>query len=333
MHDLGLIALPIYAMHPQLPIQLLALMSGLVLLVGGAEFLVKGATNLARHFGINPLVIGLTIVAFGTSAPELGVSLTAAFLGKSDLSLGNVVGSNIANTCMVLGLGAAIRPVEVRMRLLRIEVPLLIGASVVIWACGLWGYITRSTGLIFFVSFAAYCWLLYAKSHEEACGIRIEFGKEIDGKNALGLDLALVLAGLVGLVAGSKLLVWGAVALAHSIGISELTIGLTLTAVGTSLPEMATTISAARRRQGDLILGNVVGSNLANILGVLGITAIFRPLAVSSMALNRDIPVMVGLSVVMLIIMKTGKTISRKEGAILLFLYGIYVLDLYVQHS
>ncbi len=321
-------------MDLQSPIPPLALVSGLILLVGGAELLVKGASNLARHFGVNPLVIGLTIVAFGTSAPELGVSLAAAFLKKPDLSLGNVVGSNIANICLVLGLGAAMRPVRVRMRLLRTEIPLLIAASVAVWGIGLEGRISRLAGAVFLASFMAYCWFLYVRSRGEVCNVRTEFEGTASYRNTTPWkDLLLVFTGLAGLVGGSKLLVWGAVVLAHFIGVSELIIGLTLTAVGTSLPEMATTISAARRRQGDLLLGNVVGSNLANILGVLGTTAILRPVTVNSMALSRDIPIMTGLSIGMLIIMKTGKTISRKEGAMLLLLYGAYVLYLYVQHT
>ena len=307
-----------------------AFILGLIILSGGAEALIRGAIRMARLWKISPIVIGLTIVAFGTSAPEMGVALSAALSGQPDITMGNILGSNIANTGLILGLGALLTPLTVRLRMLRIEIPLLIVVSMALWAFATMGHLGRPAGLILLITFTTYCLVLYRHSRKKPYTLQVEFDKSLSDKGSFWFDLVLVIAGLAGLVIGSKSLVWGAENIAVYLGISELIVGLILTAIGTSLPELATTVAAARKGQTDLILGNVIGSNLSNLCAVLGVTACITPIDINPDLLHRDFPVMVAFSLVLLPVMRIGMKVTRWEGAALLLSYSVYVISLAV---
>ena len=304
------------------------LVAGLVLLVLGADVLVKGASSLARMVGISPLVIGLTIVAFGTSAPEMAVSVEAAWAGKPDLALGNVVGSNIFNVLLILGLSALITPLLVAHQLVRLDVPLMILASVALLLMGLDGRIGYLDGAVLFGGVVLYTLFLILQSRKEQ---RLNGQHEDSSAAGSGLlpllkNLAYIAAGLVLLVLGSRWLVTGAVDIAEYFGVSELVIGLTIVAAGTSLPEVATSVIAALKGERDIAVGNVVGSNIFNILTVLGLTGMVSPegVGVSPAALVFDIPVMIGVAVACLPVFFTGYVISRWNGALFLFYYIAY---------
>ncbi len=307
-----------------------AFILGLIILAGGAEALIRGAIRMARLWKVSPIVIGLTIVAFGTSAPEMGVALSAALSGQPDITMGNILGSNIANTGLILGLGALLTPLTVRLRMLRTEIPLLIVVSMALWAFATMGHLGRLAGLILLITFTTYCLALYRHSREKPYTLQVEFDKSLSNKDSFWFDLVLVMAGLVGLVIGSKSLVWGAENIAVYLGIPELIVGLILTAIGTSLPELATTVSAARKGQADLILGNVIGSNLSNLCAVLGVTACITPIDINPDLLHRDFPVMIAFSLVLLPVMRIGMKVTRWEGAALLLSYSVYVIFLAV---
>jgi len=308
-------------------LDLLAFAGGLVLLGLGAELLVRGASRLAAALGIPPIVIGLTVVAFGTSAPELAVSLKSALSGQADIALGNVIGSNILNVLLILGASALIVPLVVHAQLVRLDVPLLIAASVAALLMALDGRIGRLEGLLLFAGAVAYTGFLIRQSRRENAAVQAEYAAQYAPRGASLLTNALlVLAGLGLLVAGSRLLVTAAVAFARSLGVSELIVGLTIVAAGTSLPEIATSILAAARGERDIAVGNVVGSNLFNILIVLGLTALVSPdgVAVAPGALDFDLPVMVAVAVACLPIFFTGHLIARWEGGLFLGYYLAY---------
>ncbi len=312
---------------------ILQLVIGLILLILGAEMLVRGASRLAAAIGISPLVIGLTVVAFGTSSPELAVSLVSAWSGQADIAVGNVVGSNIFNILVIVGLAALLVPLSVAQQLVRLDVPLLIGVSLLAFLFGRDGSIGRGEGIILFGILIAYLVFLIRMSRREAVVIQAEYAQEFgDGRFRGPLQyvsyLVLVVLGLILLVVGSRWLVAGAVALARLLGVSELVIGLTLIAGGTSLPEVATSVIAALRKERDIAVGNAVGSNLFNLLGVLGLTALMAPqgVAVSQAALVFDLPVMIAVAVATLPIFFTGYCIARWEGALFLAYYGAYLL-------
>ncbi len=302
-----------------------ALASGLFLLYSGAEGLVRGAIRLAFQMGMTPLLIGLTVVAFGTSAPEMGVSVSAAVKGHPDIALGNVVGSNIANIAMILGVGALLRPLPVHLRLVRLEVPFLVLLGLGFWVMGYAETVSRPAGFLLLLLFPVYCVVLYLKGRREPLEAHLQFQEALAPKNSLLMDLLIIILGCVALVAGAKLLVWGASNLARELGVPELFIGLTVTALGTSLPELATTIAAVRKGHGDIVVGNVIGSNIANSTAVLGAAAALSPLTVSPMAFHRDIPVMLGLTVALFPMMNSGLEIKRWAGLALLVSYLLYV--------
>ncbi|MHB0765194.1 calcium/sodium antiporter [Stutzerimonas sp. NM35] len=312
------------------------LLAGLVLLVAGAEVLVRGAAKLAAQFGISPLVIGLTVVAFGTSAPETAVSVQAALNGSGDIAIGNVVGSNIANVLLILGLTALVAPLVVSRQLIRLDVPIMIGASLVTFGLAWDGELSRIDGTILFSAVVIYTlFLVISSRRENAADADDEFAKEFGldepAKPHAGLiNAGLVIAGLVLLVVGSNFLVEGAVALARALGLSELVIGLTVIAIGTSLPELATSIMAALRGERDIAVGNIVGSNIFNLLCVLGLASLVSPqaIAVSSNALAFDFPVMIAVAVACLPIFFAGYTINRWEGLLFLAYYIAYTLYL-----
>lgn len=304
---------------------------GFVALIAGGEFLVRGGSALARALDISPLVIGLTVVAFGTSAPELGVSLQAAFTGAADVAVGNAVGSNIFNVLLILGLAALVTPLTISSQLVRIDVPLMIVASIVLWIFALDGTISRLEGCVLVVGLVSYILFCVRQSRRESKAVLDEFAHELPPvpKNARALlgQFLLIAAGLFLLWLGSKWLVAGSVTVAQRLGVSELIIGLTIVATGTSLPEVVTSVVASYRGERDIAVGNVVGSNLFNIMCVLGISSAVGPagMAVSENALAFDIPVMVAVAVVCLPVFFTGYSIDRWEGALFLFYYAAYV--------
>ncbi len=304
---------------------------GVGLLVGGAELLVRGASRLAGSFGVSPLVVGLTVVAFGTSAPELAVSVQASFEGRSDLAFGNVVGSNIANILLILGLAAVVTPLVVSRQLVRLDVPLMIAASVLLYLMALDGSISRVEGIVLFIGVVTYTTLLIRYGRRETALARAEAGIESAPPGGPWVaNAALVAVGLGLLVLGSRWLVNGAVAIATALGVSELIIGLTVVAVGTSMPEIATSVLASIRGERDIAVGNAIGSNLYNILSVLGITAIVAPngIGVPQEALNFDLPVMLATAAVCFPIFFTGFVVRRWEGVLFLGYYAAYTVYL-----
>ncbi|PPS43205.1 calcium/sodium antiporter [Chroococcidiopsis sp. TS-821] len=305
------------------------LIIGLVLLVAGAEILVRGASRLAASAGVSPLVIGLTIVAYGTSSPELAVSLQSAFAGQADIALGNVVGSNIFNVLFILGVSALVAPLIVSQQLVKFDVPIMIGVSFLTQLLGYDGRIGRFDGILLFICGVAYTlFLIYQSRQEKDTAVQEEYAREYGnyGTTAWLVNLGLILGGLVLLVIGSRWLVSGAIAIAQAIGVSQLVIGLTIVAAGTSLPEVATSVVASMRGERDIAVGNVVGSNIFNILAVLGLASIFSPngVAVSAAALRFDIPVMIVTAIACLPIFFTDNVISRWEGILFLGYYVAY---------
>ena len=311
------------------------LVIGLVLLVIGAEALVRGASRLAGTVGISSLVIGLTVVAFGTSAPELAVSVQSAFQGQADIAVGNVVGSNIFNVLFILGLSALIIPLHVSRQLIRFDVPVMIVVSVVTWLFSLDGHIVLWEGALLFLGIILYTVFLIRQSRRETAEIKAEYEEEFGAeapKTPTGIlvNVLFIVAGLFMLVFGSRWLVAGAVFIAQLFGISELVIGLTIVAAGTSLPEVATSVVAALRGERDIAVGNVVGSNIFNLMAVLGMTGIVAPggIPIAPAALALDIPFMLFVAVACLPIFFTGNTITRWEGVLFLVYYVAYTLYL-----
>ena len=311
---------------------------GLGCLIGGAELLVRGASRLAAAAGISPLVIGLTVVAYGTSAPEMAVSVQSALAAQADIALGNVVGSNIFNVLFILGVSALIIPLTVAQQFVRKEVPIMIGASLLLWLAAADGVIARWESALLFAGIVAYTVYLVRESRRERREIQEEYAAEFGAAPAakgggVAVNIGLVLAGLALLVVGSRWLVDGAVAIARAAGLSELVIGLTIVAAGTSLPEVATSILAAVRGERDIAVGNVVGSNIFNILAVLGIAGAVSPsgIPVSPAALAFDIPFMTAVAVACLPVFFTGRTIARWEGALFVLYYAAYTAYLVLQ--
>ena len=304
---------------------------GLVLLIGGAEWLVRGASALAASLGISPLVIGLTVVSLGTSAPELAVSVTAALAGESDLALGNVVGSNIANILLVLGLSAAIAPLVVSRQVKRREVPLMVGISVLVVAMGSDGAIGRGDGVVLATGLVVYVVQAIRQSRAEERALRVAATETTPlpvGGRVMALEVLRAGVGLGALMTGTQGVVGGATAMATALGVSELLIGLTVVAIGTSLPEAATSIIATLRGQRDLAVGNAVGSNIFNLLGILGVTAMVLPIPVPSSVLWLDLPMMVAVAAACLPVFFTGGRIARWEGLLFVAYYLAYVLYL-----
>lgn len=306
---------------------LLLFVGGLGLLVAGAEWLVQGASALARAIGLSPLVIGLTVVAFGTSAPELAVSLGAALAGESDLALGNVVGSNIANVLLILGASAAIVPLVVAGQVVRREVPVMIGVSCAVVVMSLDGTIGRLDGTLLVSGLAAYLWrsIVASRRAVSLANLRAREAPEPDRRRRVLVDGARAAIGLGLLLIGTRGVVAGATSMAESMGVSQLVIGLTVVAIGTSLPEGATSIIAALRGQRDLAVGNAVGSNIFNLLLILGLTAVIRPIGVPEGALAFDLPMMLAVAAACLPVFFTGGRIGRWEGWMFLTYYGAYL--------
>jgi cation:H+ antiporter len=314
----------------------ISLAIGLVCLVAGAELLVKGAATIASKLGIAPVIIGLTVVAFGTSAPELAVSVSAALGGNADVALGNVVGSNIGNILLILGASAVVGGLAVQQRIIRFDIPLLIVVSVVALVMSLDNNIGRIDGIILFAGVIGYTGWLIRQARGERDDIVEEYTESVETlegaavERPLWFNVSLVVAGLVVLVVGSQLLVNSATDIAESAGISELVIGLTVVAIGTSLPELATSIMAAIRGQRDIAVGNVIGSNLFNLMSVLGLSSIVSSdgIGVSDVSLRLDFPVMLAATIVLVPIVWNGFEIKRWEGFVLIAFYVVYVVYL-----
>jgi cation:H+ antiporter len=309
---------------------------GLLLLIAGAEALVRGASRLARLFGLSPLVIGLTVVAFGTSAPEMAVSVQGAMSnqGGGDIALGNVIGSNIFNVLVILGLSSLISPLAVSYRLIRFEVPVMIGVSLLVFGLALDGSIGRGEGVFLLVGIFLYTGTAIREGRRET-QVEVHDGESgglTKHRTKWTFSVVLVAAGFIALVAGATVFVDGAVAIARSLRVSELVISLTLVAAGTSLPELATSAIAAFRGERDIAVGNVVGSNLFNLLAILGSASVLgiRGIPVPPSALALDIPVMCAVTVLCLPIFFTGFEIARWEGALFLTYYVAYVAYLFV---
>lgn len=320
---------------------ILMFVGGLALLILGAEWLVKGASRLAAKLGISPLVIGLTVVAFGTSTPELAVSVQSSLAGQADIALGNVVGSNIFNVLFILGVSAIITPLLVQQQLIRLDVPIMIGVSFVAYLLVLDGLLNRWEGLFLFTGLVGYTVFLITQSRKEKNAlVALEYHQEYDSPGNSGakpwlINIGLVVAGLGLLIVGSNWLVESAIATARWLGLSELIIGLTIVAAGTSMPEVATSIAAALKGERDIAVGNVVGSNIFNLLGVLGLTAAVAPagVPVSQQVLGFDLPVMLGVAIASLPIFFTGNTIARWEGWFFLGFYVAYTVYLIMDAS
>jgi len=304
---------------------------GLAALIVGAEALVRGASKIALSFGVSSLVVGLTIVAFGTSSPEVAVSVGAALEGSTDIAVGNVVGSNIFNVLAILGLSAVVAPLVVHSQLIRQEVPIMIGASVLLLVVVLDGRLGRSDAGLLLVLLVAYTVYLIRQSRAETREIRDEYDASMvragGWDSHWAVQLLLILGGLGLLVLGSDWLVTSAVAFARAFGVSDLIIGLTIIAAGTSMPEVATSLMAAIRGERDIAVGNVVGSNTFNLLGCLGVSGLVsdQGLAIAPAVMNFDIWVMIAVAVACLPVFLAGREIGRGKGLLFLGYYVAYV--------
>lgn len=308
----------------------LLLVAGLAGLVIGGEMLVRGAVSAARGFGISPMVIGLTLVGFGTSTPELVTSLQAALTGSSGIAIGNVVGSNIGNVLLILGIAAFVAPIAVDPKALLRDGFVMAAATVICLLAVLVGDIGRLAGAIFLFTLAGYLsfTLWTEKRRDESAAATVYEGEAdaVPGADyGLGKALGIALAGLVITIFGARFLVSGAVNIAQEAGISETTIGLTIVAIGTSMPELVTSIIAVRKGQGEVALGNVLGSNIFNILGILGVTALVQPMIVPAEIIRLDIWVMCAATVLLLVFARTGWRIGRREGGAMLVCYIGYI--------
>lgn len=312
---------------------ILHFLGGLIILIIGADLLVRGSTRLAAAFGVSPLVIGLTIVAIGTASPEIAVSLQAAAAGQGDLTLGNVLGSNIFNILFILGLTSLVAPIVIAEQLIRKDAPILLAISLLTFALSFDGQLNLLDGAILLLSLAVYMFFALRQSRRENTRVRREYAEEFSSdkprtmRNSI-LNLAFILIGLALLVLGSDWLVDSSTKIATALGVNELVVGLTIVAVGTSLPEVATSVMAALKGESDIAVGNAVGSNIFNLLGVLGIGAAVAPggIPVASRILQFDLPVMVFVALVTLPIFYIDSRISRLEGGLFLLYYVLYMV-------
>jgi cation:H+ antiporter len=302
----------------------------LVLLYFGAEGLVAGASSLALRLGITPLVVGLTVVAFGTSAPELLVCL----LGTDDVSVGNIIGSNIANLALILGASAVVRPIQVQARAVRREFPVMMIATLLFIALSLDGSLTRSDGAILLVAMAGYLLYTFIEARRDKQRLEELLGDELavtPEESSTAINVLKLVLGIIGLAAGAKFMVDASVVIAQSFGVSELVIGISIIAIGTSLPELATSMVAAYRGESDISVGNVIGSNIFNVLLVLGIVAMVQTLTLSQDALDIDLWVMLAISLIIWPLLRTGHTLYRWEGVLLLLGYIGYMVSLFLR--
>jgi len=309
--------------------QIGAIIFGLIALVWSADLFVDGSAVTAKHFGISPFIIGMVIVGFGTSAPEMIVSLISALQGNPSLALGNAYGSNITNIALILGVTALINPISVTATLIKKELPVLLFVSLISLGL-LWdGDLSRLDGLILFVLFLFFFTVMLLGEKKSRLEKKDSLEDIVETHDRpLWQSILSMLFGLGILILSSRLLVWGAVGMAQALGVSDLIIGLTILAIGTSLPELASSVIAARKGEHDIALGNIVGSNLFNTLLVVGIAAVTSPLKVGKEVIQRDAPVMISLVVLLFIFSFTSKKIRRAEGLFLILSYVAYTLTL-----
>ncbi len=311
-------------------LHILVLLAGLVCLYFGAEWLIRGAVGLALARGVTKLVIGLTVVAFGTSTPELVVSVLSSATGANDIAVGNVVGSNIANVALVLGLSAVISPLLVQVSTIKRELPIMIGAGILLTLIAFTGAVDWYFGLLFLACLSVTIWFSYTSSKKESGRLPVdveeEYSHEVNAvKPTRGSNLFWVALGLAGLVIGAELLLRGSVGIARQYGLSEKLIGLTIVAIGTSLPELATSVVAAAKKEVDIAVGNAVGSSIFNIFGIMGIAAIVSPIERTE-RFTGDLIVMVAYSLTLLPILISGFKITRAEGLLLVTTYVAYLI-------
>ena len=307
-------------------LSLLVFVLGLVALYWGAHLMIRGASRMARDLGVNALVIGLTVVAMGTSMPELLVGVVASVRDSGDIAIGNVLGSNIANIALILGLAALIKPIPVQTRLPAREVPIMIGASLLFYMLALDGNLTRADGTVLLVSLVLYTVYLLRSARVDPPVVEAEYKKFVAPGGTIIGHIALTVVGLGILLAGASYVVDGAAVVARWLGVSDLAIGLTVVALGTSLPELATAIAASVQNEGDILVGNVVGSNVFNIFAVLGFASMARPLDISRSVVTIEAPVMLAVSVLLLPFVWTALRLSRLEGGLLLATYAAFVI-------
>ncbi len=306
-----------------------AILVGFVVLVWGADRFVIGAAALARNLGVSPLLIGLTVVGLGTSAPEILVSVMAALQGNPGLAVGNAVGSNIANIGLILGVSALVAPLTVKSHVLWREYPLLAGVSLAVYLMLADGQLGRLDGMLMLIGLVgAMGWIVHLGRQRAAVEpLEDEFAEEIPADMGTAAAAAWTFLGLLLLVASSRLLVWGAIEIATALGVSDLVIGLTIVAIGTSLPELAASVAATLKGEDDLAVGNVIGSNLFNMLAVLSVPGLIAPAAVSASVLSRDMPLMLALTAALFFMGRSGDgngTINRVEGGLLLSVFLAY---------
>lgn len=303
----------------------LFLLGGLVALYFGGDWLISGGSRLSLRFGVSPLIIGLTVVALGTSSPELAVSLRAALAGTTEIAVGNVVGSNICNIALILGIAAIVRPIKTQGRLLRHDLPIMLLCSLAMFPLLLDGRIGRWEGVALVVALVAYIGFNLWDAKRESKAVRDEYYEAIGSRlPRVGLSVLLIAGGLIALALGARWFVDGAVAGGQMLGLSPTFIALTIVAVGTSLPELAASAVASARGQGDIAVGNIVGSNIFNVLAVLGMTSLVAPLSAGGVTW-ADLGVMITLSGVLLVLVITGMRLSRIEGWLLLAAYFGYI--------
>jgi len=305
------------------------LLLGLILLFIGAEGLIRGSSALALRFGISPLVVGLTVVAFGTSSPELVVSINSSLEGNGGIALGNIIGSNICNIALILGTSALIKPLIVQAQVVKREIPIMIAVSILLFILSLNNEISRLEGLIFFAGIIVYIIIsIYLSKKEKNSEVKKEFEKNITKQTRkLWKSVVFVIAGLGLLAVGAKIFVDGAVVAAERMGVSQVVIGLTIVAIGTSLPELITSVVAAFKNEADIAIGNIVGSNVFNILSILGVTAIINPVSTSDAGLI-DFSLMLLTAILLLPLSWSGYKLSRWEGGFFFAGYVIYMLYL-----
>lgn len=313
-------------------IDVLMILGGLVLLFFGGEGLIKGAVSLARNFGLSKLLVSAVVVGFGTSMPEMTVSVGAALKGASDIAIGNVVGSNIANILLIMGIAAVIYPIVVKGEAVKRDALVMLGASIVLCGLAMTGMISLIAGLMLFMALIAYVAWSYHQDRKAGAETAAHIEEDIEGDPQLSRLKATVyaLSGLVLLIGGAYLLVDGAVSIARGFGISEAVIGLTIVAVGTSLPELATSLVAAYKKHSDVIIGNIVGSNIFNILAILGVTAMISPIPIGQQIASTDVWIMLGVASFLSIYLLRGFTIGRISGVLMLLAYCGYTVWLYM---
>jgi cation:H+ antiporter len=312
---------------PALTLDVGVLVAGIVVLYFGAEWLVRGSAHLAGSLGVSPMVVGLTVVSFGTSAPELVVCGVAALGGNPDLAVGNVLGSNLANIGLILGLTAVVTPLAVQSRVVWREMPVMLLVTLALFPLAWDGALGRGDGALLLLGLVAYLGFVFHSIRREEPAILGEYEQFMrasaeHGPHARRRDVALIVAGSGCLAIGGYAIVEGAVGVASALGVSQVVIGLTVVAVGTSLPELATSLVAASRCEPDIAVGNVIGSNIFNIAAILGISSMLEPIALPAHVLTREMPALLVLSVLLLPLMRTGWRVQRWEGALLV---GAYV--------